>query len=54
MWKAYRNIIRRYPKISLREERRLIREAKRGGKKQTQELVLRHIEFVIFQQPGSN
>ena len=48
MWKTYRDIIRKYPRISLREERRLIREAKRGGKAQAQELVLRHIGFVIF------
>ena len=48
MWKTYRDIIRQYPRISLREERRLIREAKRGGKAQAQELVLRHIGFVIF------
>jgi hypothetical protein len=48
MWKTYRSIIRKYPRISLQEERRLIREAKRGGKAQAQELVLRHIGFVIF------
>jgi DNA-directed RNA polymerase specialized sigma subunit len=48
MWKAYRGIICKYPKIPLREERRLIREAKRGGKEQAEELVLRHIGFVIF------
>ena len=48
MWKTYRDIIRKYPRISLQEERRLIREAKRGGKAQAQELVLRHIGFVIF------
>ena len=48
MWKTYRDVIRKYPRISLQEERRLIREAKRGGKAQAQELVLRHIGFVIF------
>ncbi|MDD5217474.1 MAG: hypothetical protein PHN49_03670 [Candidatus Omnitrophica bacterium] len=48
MWEAYRNIIRQYSRISLQEERRLIREAKRGGKEQAEELVLRHIGFVIF------
>ncbi len=47
MWKPYRSIIR-YPKITLQEERRLIRMAKRGGKAETEELVLRHIGFVIF------
>ena len=48
MWKTHRSIIHQYPKISLQEERWLIREAKRGGKAQAQELVLRHIGFVIF------
>lgn len=48
MWEAYRSLIHKYPKISLQEERRLIREAKRGGNAQAQELVLRHIGFVIF------
>jgi len=48
MWKTYRDIIRKYPRISLQEERRLIRAAKRGGNAQAQELVLRHIGFVIF------
>ena len=43
MWKTYRNIIRKYPRISLQEERRLIREAKRGGKAQAQELVPQYI-----------
>ena len=44
----YRNIIRQYPKIFLQEERRLIRKAKRGSKQAADELVLRHIGFVIF------
>ena len=48
MWKTYRSIIRKYPKISLQEERRLIRLAKRGSKEQVEELVLRHIGFVIY------
>lgn len=48
MWKTYRSIIRKYPKISLKEERRLIRKAKKGSKQAADELVLRHIGFVIF------
>jgi DNA-directed RNA polymerase specialized sigma subunit len=48
MWKAYRCIIHRYPKISLQEERRQIRAAKRGDAEQAKELVFRHISFVIF------
>ncbi len=48
MWKTYRGIIRKYPRISLQEERRLIRKAKKGSKEAVDELVLRHIGFVIF------
>ena len=48
MWKTYRSIIRKYPKISLQEERRLIRKAKKGSKQAVDELVLRNIGFVIF------
>ena len=48
MWEVYRNIARRYPRISLQEERRIIRQAKRGSQEKTEELVLRHISFVIF------
>jgi DNA-directed RNA polymerase specialized sigma subunit len=48
MWKTYRDIIRKYPRISLQEERRLIKMAKRGGKTEAEEIVLRHIGFVIF------
>ena len=48
MWKSYSAIIRRYPKIPLSEERRLILKAQNGSKKSKEELVLRHIGFVIF------
>ncbi len=48
MWKVYRDIARRYPKISLYEERRLIKEAQNGSKGSQEELVLRHIGFLIF------
>jgi DNA-directed RNA polymerase specialized sigma subunit len=48
MWRTYRSIIRKYPRISLQEERRLIRAAKKGSKQAADELVLRHIGFVIF------
>lgn len=48
MWKSYGDIIRRYPKITLSEERRLILEAQRGSKKSKDELVLRHVSFLIF------
>jgi len=46
MWKDYKEII--YPKISLSEERRLISKAKKGSKKCRDEIVLRHISFLIF------
>ena len=48
MWKTYRSMIHQYPRISLQEERRLIRQAKKGSKIAADELVLRHIGFVIF------
>jgi DNA-directed RNA polymerase specialized sigma subunit len=48
MWKAYRHDIRHYSKISLSEERLLIQKAQKGSKKSKDELVLRHISFLIF------
>ena len=48
MYKAYSHIIRRYPRIPLSEERRLILKAQKGSKKSKDELVLRHIGFLIF------
>ena len=43
----YRSLPKR-PSLSLTEERRLIARAKRGYKAETEELVLRHISFIIF------
>jgi DNA-directed RNA polymerase specialized sigma subunit len=37
-----------FPGISLLEERHLIARAQRGHKKETDELVLRHIGFIAF------
>ena len=48
MWKSYSAIIRHYPKIPLSEERRLISKAQKGSKKSKDELVLRHVSFLIF------
>ena len=48
MWNTYKPIIHRYPRISLDEERRLIQKAQKGSKKSKDELVLRHISFLIF------
>lgn len=38
----------RYPPLSLPEERRLIAKAKKGFTKETEELILRHVGFIIF------
>jgi len=48
MWKSYRNIVQQYPKVSLSEERRLILKAQKGSRKSKDEIVLRHIGFLIF------
>ena len=48
MFETYRKNIPRYQKLSLDEERRLIAQAKRGDKGKADELILRHIGFVIF------
>ena len=47
MWKTYSSIVRKYPRLSLQDERRLIRQAKKQ-KEKADELVLRHISFLIF------
>lgn len=48
MFKAYCHIIHHYSKISLVEERKLISKAQKGSKKSKDELVLRHIGFIMF------
>jgi DNA-directed RNA polymerase specialized sigma subunit len=48
MWGSYRDIVWSYPKISLSEERRLILKAQKGSKKSKDEIVLRHVGFLIF------
>jgi len=48
MWKSYSIIVRRYPEISLFEERKSILKAQNGSKKSKDELVLRYISFLIF------
>lgn len=48
MWKIYRPTISKYPKIPLPDERRLIALAQKGSQKSTEEIVLRHIGFLIF------
>ena len=48
MWKSYKDIIRSYPKIPLSEERRLISKTQKGSKKSKDEIVLRHVGFLIY------
>jgi hypothetical protein len=48
MFDAYDDIRRTYAALSLSEERRLIRGAQKGSRRCAEELVLRHIGFVIF------
>ena len=48
MFETYRHIIHKYPKISLYQERRLIKQAQGRSKAKKEELVMRHIWFVIF------
>ena len=48
MWESYSHIKRCYPKITLSEERRLILKAQKGSKKAKDELVLRHVSFLVF------
>lgn len=48
MWKSYQQIVSKYTKITLFEERLLIAKAQKGSKKSTEEIVMRHIGFVIF------
>ena len=48
MWQPDKALGRRYPTLSLTEERRLIAQAQHGSPESAQELVLRHVGFVIF------
>jgi DNA-directed RNA polymerase specialized sigma subunit len=48
MWRVYSDIIRNYPRVTLSEERRLISKAQKGSKNSKDEIVLRHIGFLIF------
>ena len=48
MFETYRRKIPQYPTISLEEERKLIAKAQKGCKKEIEELILRHINFIIF------
>jgi len=48
MWESYRGISQRYPKVSQAEERRLLSAAKKGSKRDKDEIILRHVGFLIF------
>jgi DNA-directed RNA polymerase specialized sigma subunit len=48
MFETYRHLKHKYSKISLYQERRLIKQAQGRSKKKKNELVERHIWFVIF------
>jgi len=48
MWEAYCEVIQRYPRLAFEEERRLIASAQTGAKESADELVLRHISFVMW------
>ena len=47
MWDMYRRTAVKYSRISLDEERQLIAKAKGSSKEKREELVLRHVGFVI-------
>jgi DNA-directed RNA polymerase specialized sigma subunit len=48
MWEAYQEVARKYPRLPLAEERRLIALAQAGRKESADELVLRHLGFVMW------
>lgn len=48
MWKSYSSIIWNVPKITLSEERHLIAKAQKGSQESKNEIVLRHVSFLIF------
>ncbi len=48
LWGINYHSLPKHPSLSLTEERRLIAKAKRGYKAETEDLVLRHIGFIIF------
>ncbi len=48
MFKDYYRTLPRYSKIGLNQERLLLAEAKKGCRKSSEEVVLRHISFIIF------
>lgn len=48
MWEGYSGAVRRYPKLSLAQERLMIASAQAGRRAARDELVLRHIGFLMW------
>jgi len=48
VWTRYREIARRYDRLPLRQERRSIAKAQRGSTKSAEEIVMRHVGFVMY------
>jgi hypothetical protein len=48
MFEQYKQVIKQYPKLSLHDERKLIRLAKRGNSSAQQTLLLHQIGFFIY------
>ena len=48
MWEINYHNLPKGPALSLKEERRLIAKAKKGYQPAAEELVLRHISFILF------
>ena len=48
MWGAYADLAGKYPRLSLSDERKLIARAKKGLRDSANEIILRHVGFVIF------
>ena len=48
MFDAYQETLKTYKPLALAAERRLLRGAKNGSRKCAEELILRHVGFVIF------
>ena len=48
MWETYRKIIQQYPPIPIETERALITLAQRGSRKSRNEILLRHVGFLIY------
>ena len=48
MWEAYREVVQQYPRLAFEEERHLIALAQTGAKASMDDLVLRHVGFVMW------